>query len=298
MPILRLLYDQVMDWTLRELRFLAAVADAGSFTDAAARLHVSQAAVSRTIAGLERTLGERLLRRVPRGCELTRTGEQVLERARRVLGEAARFTEFIGTRSDSLRLGYAWAALGAHTTALQRRWAAKNDRVELRLVKHNSPTAGLVEGASDASILRTPADPARFDSVIVGLERRVVAFAADDPEWARRRSLTMAEVAARTVVVDPRAGTTTPQLWRDGADRPSSFIETEDVDMWLDAIAAGRGVGTTAEATASHHQRPGVVFRPLRDGPRIPVRLAWWRNDPPRPLAELIDEVTQLYSAS
>ena len=38
-----------------------------------------------------------------------------------------------------------------------------------------------------------------FDSVVVGLELRVVAFASDDPEWSRRRRLTMAEVAGRIV---------------------------------------------------------------------------------------------------
>lgn len=82
-----------MDWSLRELRFFVTAADAGSFTDAAAQLYVSQAAVSRTIAGLEKTVGVRLLRRVPRGCELTSTGQQVLPHARRVLSEAERFTD-------------------------------------------------------------------------------------------------------------------------------------------------------------------------------------------------------------
>jgi DNA-binding transcriptional LysR family regulator len=87
-----------------------ATAEAGSFTDAAAQLYVSQAAVSRTIASLEKTIGDRLLRRVPRGCELTSTGQQVLPHARRVLSEAARFAEFLTTRHGVLRLGYAWAA--------------------------------------------------------------------------------------------------------------------------------------------------------------------------------------------
>ena len=56
-----------MEWDLRELRFFVTAADAGSFTEAAERLYVSQAAVSRTIASLERSVGETLLRRIPRG---------------------------------------------------------------------------------------------------------------------------------------------------------------------------------------------------------------------------------------
>ncbi|MEV7380391.1 LysR family transcriptional regulator [Streptomyces lydicus] len=286
-----------MDWSLRELRFFVTAAEAGSFTDAAAQLYVSQAAVSRTIAGLERTVGDRLLRRVPRGCELTITGQQVLPQARRVLSEAERFTEFLTSRHGVLRLGYAWAALGRHTARLQREWAHRHDAIELQLVRHNSPTAGLAEGRCDVAIVRRPVEEKRFDSLVVGLERRLVAFASDDPQWSRRRRLSMAEIADRTVIIDPRVGTTSSQLWS-GADHPPRFIESTDVDSWLDAIAAGRGVGTTAEATAHHHPRPGVTYRPIKDGPRIPVTLAWWHDHHPNGLGDLVDAITQLYAAA
>lgn len=284
-----------MDWTLRELRVFVAAADAGSFTDAAAALHVSQAAVSRTVAGLETAVGERLLRRVPRGCELTSTGQQVLPQARRVLAEADRFTEFLVSRHAVLRLGYAWAALGRHTARLQREWAAGHETIRLDLVRHNSPTAGLAEGLSDVAVVRRSVDEKRFDAVVVGLERRLVAFAADDPRWSRRRRLSMDEIATRTVIFDTRGGTTSGRLW---PDRPPESIESSDVDSWLDAIVAGRGVGTTAEATAHHHPRPGVSYRPIKDGPRIPVRLAWWRDQPPPGLPDLVDAVTRLYAAA
>ncbi len=295
--VLVLPYAWVMEWSLRELRFFVTAAEAGSFTEAAAQLYVSQAAVSRTIAGLEKTVGDRLLRRVPRGCELTSTGQQLLPHARRVLSEAERFTDFLTSRHDVLRLGYAWAALGRHTARLQRDWAQRHDALELELLRHNSPTAGLAEGRCDVAIVRRPVDEKRFDSLVVGLERRLVAFASDDPQWSRRRQLSMAEIADRTVIIDVRVGTTSSQLWH-GADHPPRFIEATDVDGWLDAIAAGRGVGTTAEATAHHHPRPGVTYRPIKDGPRIPVRLAWWRDHHPNGLGDLVDAVTQLYAAT
>lgn len=288
-------YAPVMEWSLRELRFFVAAVDAGSFTDAAARLYVSQAAVSRTIANLESSVGDTLLRRLPRGCEPTRTGQQVLPEARRVLAEAERFTEFLVSRHGVLRLGYAWAALGRHTARLQRDWAVRHEAVELRMVRHNSPTAGLAEGLCDVAVVRCPVDEKRFDSVVVGLEGRLAAFASDDPQWSRRRRLSMAEIAARTVVIDPRVGTTTSELWV-GAEHPPRFIESTDVDSWLDTIAAGRGVGTTAEATAHHHMRSGVSYRPIKDGPRIPVRLAWWHDHRPHGLADLVDAVTRLYA--
>jgi DNA-binding transcriptional LysR family regulator len=295
--IVALPYALVMDWSLRELRCFVAVAEAGSFTDAAERLYVSQAAVSRTIAGLENTIGDRLLRRVPRGCELTSTGQHVLPHARRVLAEADRFTEFLTSRHGVVRLGYAWAALGRHSARLQRDWARRHEALALELVRYNSPTSGLAEGLCDVAIVRRQVDERRFGSSVVGLERRLVAFASDDPQWSRRRRLSMAEIADRTVIIDPRAGTTSAELWA-GADHAPRFIESTDVDSWLDAIAAGRGVGTTAEATAHHHPRPGVTYRPIKDGPRIPVRLAWWRDHRPDGVSDLVDAITQLYATA
>ena len=72
-----------MDVELRHLRCLVAVADAGSFTDAALSLRVSQPAVSRTVAALERALAVRLLRRTNREVVLTAAGERTDSRRRR-----------------------------------------------------------------------------------------------------------------------------------------------------------------------------------------------------------------------
>lgn len=279
---------------MRELRYLVAVVDTRSFTAAAIELGVSQAAVSRAVGNLEGRLGQCLLLRTPRACEVTPLGAQLTAQARRVLAEVDRLEDLALHHHLVLRLGYAWAAVGQHTTPLLRSWSSRHPEIELQMVRHNTPTSGLIEGRADVAIVRTPVDAQQLDSVVVGLERRMVAFAADDPEWRRRRTLKMAEIAQRTVVIDPRTGTTTSGLWRDGA-APERFVRSGDVDEWLDAIAAGHGVGVTAEATAAHHSRPGVAFRPVADGPPIPVHLAWWKISPPPGLKSLIDEITRLY---
>jgi hypothetical protein len=41
-----------------------------------------------------------------------------------------------------------------------------------------------------------------------------------------------------------------------------------------------------------------VTYRPIKDGPRIAVRLAWWHDHHPNGLTDLVDAVTQLYAAS
>lgn len=69
---------------LSYLQALIAIADSGSFSEAALRLQLSQSAVSYGIAALEDELGVVLLTRGRHGAHLTPVGEQIVERARRI----------------------------------------------------------------------------------------------------------------------------------------------------------------------------------------------------------------------
>jgi epsilon-lactone hydrolase len=84
---------------LRHLRSFVAVADELNFGRAAARLYLSQPALSRQISSLERLVGCELLRRSTRRVELTLAGEALLDRAREVLrslDEAVTVTRSVG----------------------------------------------------------------------------------------------------------------------------------------------------------------------------------------------------------
>jgi len=279
---------------LRQLRCLVAIADEGTFTDAAVRLGVSQAAVSRTVAGLEEALGVRLLRRTSREVTPTAAGRRATARARRVLAEVDDLVREAVSGQAQLRIGYAWSALGRHTRTFQHRWAQAHPDVELHLVRANTPSAGLVEGGCDLAVTRRPQDGRRFDTAIVGLERRMCAVADDDP-LARRRSVRLADLAGRTLLVDRRTGTTTLDLWPPDA-RPRTE-EIQDIDDWLTLIAQGRYVGVTAESTAHQYPRPGVAYRPVSDVEPIAVRLAWWRDDAHPATQSVIELLSSLYRA-
>jgi DNA-binding transcriptional LysR family regulator len=266
-----------MDLELRHLRCLVTIVDAGSFTDAAIELGISQAAVSRNLMALEQVLGVRLLHRTSRTIAPTTAGVHALAQARQVLAAADNLVAEATTGHTRLRIGHAWAAMGRHTREFQRRWAARYPDVELHLIRTNSATGGLAEGLCDMAVLRTPVDGSRFESAVVGYERRYCALAADDP-WAGRRSVRLGEIPGRTLLVDRRTGTTTPDLWP--ADAQPEIRETRDIDDWLAIVAAGGGIGVTAEGTTAQYRRDGVVFRPLRDAPRIAVQMIWRRHDP------------------
>jgi DNA-binding transcriptional LysR family regulator len=282
-----------MDLELRHLRCLVAIADTGTFTDAAIELGISQAAVSRNVLALEKTLGVRLLHRTSRQVSPTTAGVQVLADARQVLAAADALVTAASSGHTRLRVGHAWSAMGRHTLEFQRRWAAGHPSVELHLIRANTPTGGLAEGLCDIAVLRSAADSLRYASAVVGHERRVCAVSADDP-WARRRFIRMSEIPQRTVLIDSRTGTTTLDLWPPDA-RPEVQGTTRDIDDWLAVVAGGGAVGITPEGTMSQYRRDGVVFRPLRDAPPITVTMAWRRHDPHPATQAAVSLLTGLY---
>jgi DNA-binding transcriptional LysR family regulator len=72
---------------LRQLRYLVALAEEGSFTRAAERVHIAQPAVSQQIRRLEEEVGMALVERTTRRVTLTDAGELLVLRARRILAE-------------------------------------------------------------------------------------------------------------------------------------------------------------------------------------------------------------------
>ena len=243
---------------------------------------------------LEKILGVRVLHRTSRQVSPTTAGTEVLAHARQVLAAVDNLLTSAASGHSRLRVGHAWSAMGRHTQAFQRRWAAARPDVELQLIRANSPTGGLAEGLCDIAVVRSAASGRDIASAIVGHERRYCAMSADDP-WARRRSIRLGEIPQRVLLIDSRTGTTTPELWPpDGRPR---LRHTRDIDDWLWVIAAGEGVGITAEGTTSQYRRDGVVFRPLRDAPPITVFMIWRRHDPHPATPAAVALLTELYAA-
>jgi DNA-binding transcriptional LysR family regulator len=282
-----------VDVELRHLRSLVSVVDAGTFTDAGIELGISQTAVSRNVAALESILGVRLLHRTTRSVDLTPAGERVLRHARRALAVVADLRQEALAGVNTIRIGYAWSALGKHTPEFQRRWAAALPQHELRLIRTNTPTAGLNEGTSDLVILRRIPDTTSLDSALIGVEKRYCAMSVDDT-LATKRTVTLAQVAAAPLAIDHRTGSTRLDLWPDGG-QPQHTIPTDDVDDWLTVISSGKARGVTAESTAHQYRRQGLTYRAVRDSAPVPVYAAWAKSNPPAMLQDIIALLAGLY---
>lgn len=281
-----------MDVELRQLRCLIAIVDEGTLTDAAIALGVSQPAVSRTLSELEKRLGVRLLRRTSRETSPTATGLRVVARARRVLTEVDNLVQEAASGHVELRLGHAWSALGRLTLAFQHRWRESHPETPLHLLRINSPSAGLAEGTADLVVMRRPLEDRRFEGAIVGLEARWCAMAASDP-LARRRSVHLADLSSRVLLVDQRTGSSNADLWPVDA-RPVTQ-ESREIDDWLTVIATGRCVGVTAQSVVDQYPRPGIVYLPVRDAEPVAVRLVWWRDDPHPAARAVLELLLELY---
>jgi len=89
-------------FSLRQLQYAVAVAEALSFRRSAERCHVSQPSLSAQLAQLEEALGVRLFERDRRRVLITAAGHELIERARRVLVEADHLLEAAARAGDPL----------------------------------------------------------------------------------------------------------------------------------------------------------------------------------------------------
>ncbi|MGW2546824.1 LysR family transcriptional regulator [Kitasatospora sp. NPDC001574] len=270
-----------MTMELRHLRAFLAIAEEGTITRAAARLHIGQPALSRTLRRLEDHLGVRLIDRSTHHLELTPAGRAFRDRAAAAVAAVEAALDPRALTVLPLRLGHPWAALGDHTIPLLRRWDEEHPDVPLELRRIDDRTAGLARGRVDVALLRGEvATPGLVTELLLEEER--VAVVPADSDLAERDALTLADLAAWPLVLNTVAGTTTLDLWP-AAVRPTVTIEVTNTDEWLTAVAVGRAVGVSTSATPRLHRHPALAYRPLTDAPPVPLLLAWRRGVPAHP---------------
>ncbi|MFD5031595.1 LysR family transcriptional regulator [Streptomyces sp. NPDC058220] len=262
-----------MSIELRHLRCFLAIAEESSVTRAATRLHLTQPAVSRALATLEKHLGVRLAERSTHHLALTAEGRAFRDKAAVAVAAFDDALDAGRLRRRPLRLGHPWSAFGPYTTPLLRRWHQEYPETPLELLRIDDRTAGLTRGEVDAALLRGPVGTPGLVKELLFTEPRIAAVPADGP-LAARTSLTLADLASEVVIVNTVSGTTTPALWPPQAG-PAITLTVANTDDWLAAIAAARGIGVTGTSTAAMHPHPGVAYRPLPDAPPLHVFLAW-----------------------
>ncbi len=282
---------------LRHLRAFLAIAEEGTITRAAARLHTGQPALSRTLRQLEDHLGVRLVDRSTHHLELTAAGRAFHDKAAAALAAVDTALDPRSLTTLPLRLGHPWAALGPHTIPLLRRWDEEHPDVPLELRRVDDRTAGLTRGTVDVALLRGDVTAPGLVTRLLLEEERVAVVPAGSA-LADRDALTLADLAAWPIALNTVAGTTTLDLWPATA-RPAATIQVTNTDEWLTAIAAGRAAGITTSATPGLHKHPAIAYRPLTDAPPVPLLLAWRPGPPAHPsIPELVRLAREVVAAA
>lgn len=195
------------------LRSFVRAAELGQLQHAADELGVTQQAVSKRIAALERRLEVRLFTRTARGVELTLDGQAFLPHARSIVAGVDRAVAAVRPGSRALRIDVL-GLRSAQAVVLHDYWRSRPgtdlDVVTLRVDDPRAAVAAVEAGEIDASF-RTVTDPAAlpagmrmiraFDSpleLLVGPRHPLAAARRLTPPHLRRHRIWVPGIAARS----------------------------------------------------------------------------------------------------
>jgi LysR family transcriptional regulator, regulator for metE and metH len=180
-----------MDLDVKHLRLVAGIADCGSMTSAASRLHLTQSALSHQLREIEARFDTPFFLRVGRRMVLTAAGRRVLESARRILDDLVRTEEDIrllaGDSAGVIRVctqcntGYGWLP------RLLATFARKHPGVGVNIVADatDHPVEALLEGRVDVAILTSKVKDHRVRVRPLFMDEMVAVVARTHPLAAR-----------------------------------------------------------------------------------------------------------------
>lgn len=293
------LFTIVVGVDLEAVRTFVAVADAGQFQKAATDLAVTQQAVSKRVAALERDLGVRLFGRTPRGAELTIDGQAFLPHARELLRVAERAAGSVRTGRRALRVDII-ASRGA-ASGLMRDFHRAHPEIDLdvlMLFDIDSAVAAIRSGTIDASFraVAAPGRPLPDDIASVRvLDEPLQLLTGPAHVLAGARSVPLARLAGHRIWMPGLApGTEWTAYYDDMVAEFGLPIEATGPNFGSDALldtiadtpalATFMGGHTRLVWPAGHGLRRIPVIDPT---PVYPHSLLWHRDNPHPALAAL-----------
>jgi DNA-binding transcriptional LysR family regulator len=294
---------------LRQLASLVAVAETGTFSAAATKLHTVQSNVSTHVARLEKELGVTLVDRS--AGRLTDEGEVVVARARRVQAELEALTADVASLRDEVAGQVSLGIIG--TTA---RWlmpplltamAERHPKVRILTLEANTTALlpQLVAGSLELGVVNLPAiDP---EVVVEPLfEEELILVVPPDHALARARRVGLKELAQHELLLTP-PGTSIRVLLDEAAEAEGvqlrSKAELDGLRLIASLCFEGFGAGIVP-ATAIPRWPTAGDWRviPLPDLPRRSVALACRRRGlaaaPSRVTQEVIRDVVRDQAAA
>ncbi|WP_433328395.1 LysR family transcriptional regulator [Spirillospora sp. CA-294931] len=294
--------------TAHQLRIFLVLAEELHYGRAAARLFMTQPALSRQVVVLERRLGVSLFERNSRSVRLTPTGEALLPEARAVVDAMRRLqrasdehARSIGGRVVVGTIGAEGAMPFVHEILEELRRRNPGLEIEMRLLDVVDHFRALEQGEVDVVFGRPPV-PDGIATMHLATEPRIVGISSDHP-LAGRTSVTLKELAGEPVVRYPED---CPAAWRafwavdprpDGSPVVYGPL-VRDVETSLATVGQGKAIVFLPLATRSLFPRPGVVYLDVEDLPPCTSALAWNSTGGDQPIVAAIRRTAEAAWAS
>lgn len=268
---------------LRQLEMFKSVAEQGSFTAAAKRMHVSQSAISRQVKLLEDELGGPLLHRGARGVTLTASGELLLSLAHRLNRDVKDVVAQIAETHDLLRGSLTIA--GGMTVCLHvlpealREYKKQYKGVDLRVVTgRNASILALIRGHEvDLALLTLPIVDRDLEVVPVLKEEMVVVTAKSHP-LAGRRNVDVKTLASHPQILYEQGSNTRrvqDELFAQTEQPLNVAMETENVEIIKAMVRAGLGITLIPYAAIAREVRTGRLAITRVRGRRLYRQAGW-----------------------
>jgi DNA-binding transcriptional LysR family regulator len=199
---------------IRQLRAFVAIAESGTFTAGALRVHVTQAAISMQIRQLENEIGARVFVRAPRHVILTEAGEHLLRRARHMLREhdaaVDEIAELAGAERGRLRIGSASAmVLTDQLPTILKELRKQHPRAEIGVTSGTSEVLveQILKGELDIAFVSLPVDARGIQTERLS-EDQLVAIASPLHKLAKQKSVSAYTLAGERLILGERGGNT------------------------------------------------------------------------------------------
>jgi DNA-binding transcriptional LysR family regulator len=286
-----------MAFTLRQLQFFIAAAEAGSVSGAARDLSISQSSVTEAIRSLEDDLGVALFERQARGLLITHKGSAFLRHARQILADVATarttFQVDAETATGRLSLGVTSLVAGYVLSDILQRYRRAFPQVDLNVIEDNGDYLQhlLIGGELDVAVLLTSSVK---DRMALNVETLLVSpyrlWLPLGHPLAQQESIALEELAGSPLIqlmVD-EIEESTRLLTVALPVKPQIAFRTRSVEAVRSLVATGAGLAIL----------PSLVYRPWSlEGDRIEIRdvsgdlpsvqvgLAWRKGAPLSPPA-------------
>ena len=252
--------------TLLQLKSFVTVVDEGGFTAASRRLGLSQPAVSRAVASLEKELAVPLLVRGRNGLSLTEAGSLALTHAREAVRHLTLMRTEVAALAGEITGTLSVASLPSVTGTLiapqLRTFTERHPAVTVRLLEGSEQEVRdwLDQGAAEAGVVSLPIKG--LDSAVLG-EQDMVAVVPADNRLAGWDEVDYVELAKEPFIRSTGgcAEVFTPVARRVGVEFDVAF-EAREMSAVLQIVRAGLGVSILPSAGLPDLP-DGVVKRPL-----------------------------------